>query len=128
MGWGLFEVGQMSLQLGRTEQAWSYLEKGLRLFAGHRDISGIVLALAVSAGVARDLGDTERAHRLIGASQSLAAISGTEIVRNELNIIEGLEFETLEALSGEVAIPYREGRAMGLDQSIAYALAGPTDN
>jgi predicted ATPase/class 3 adenylate cyclase len=127
MGWGLYEVGHMSLQLGHTEEAWRYLEQGLRLFAGHMDVSGVVLVLAISAGVARDLGDLSRARRLIGASQSLAITSGTDIVRNELNRIEGLEFETLEVLTGEDAIPYREGRAMSLDQAVAYALAGPTD-
>ena len=34
---------------------------------------------------------------------------------NELNRIEGLDFETMEALTGEAAIPYREGRAMSLE-------------
>ena len=127
MGWGLFEVGVLSLQLGHTEQAWNHLKQGLNLFAGHMDVSGVVLILAASAGVAKALGDVARARRLIGASQSLAMSSGAEIVRSEFNRIEGLEFETLEALTGEDAIPYREGRAMGLDQAVAYALAGPTD-
>jgi hypothetical protein len=48
-------------------------------------------------------------------------------VAAESNRIEGYEFETLEALTGEAAIPYREGRAMSLDQGVAYALGGPTD-
>jgi hypothetical protein len=33
----------------------------------------------------------------------------------------------MEALTGEEAIPYREGRALGVEQAVAYALAGPTD-
>ncbi len=46
---------------------------------------------------------------------------------NELNRIESLDFETMEGLAGEEAIPYREGRAMSLDSAVAYALTGPSD-
>jgi len=125
MGWGMFEVAYMSRRLGEGEQAWSYLEQATRLFAGHSDVSGVVLTLAAAAGIALDLGDVARARRLAGASQGLAMTSGTGIVRNDLNTIEGLEFETLEALIGEEAIPYREGRAMSLDHALEYLLAGP---
>jgi len=48
-------------------------------------------------------------------------------VLNELNRIEALDYETMEALSGEAAIPYREGRAMTLEAAVAYALTGPSD-
>jgi predicted ATPase/class 3 adenylate cyclase len=127
MGWGMFEVGDISRRLGDYEQAWSYLSQGLALFAEHRDVSGAVLFIAAAAGTAKALGDEERTTRLAGAFHGLRITSGTEIVRSDINQIEGLEFETLEALIGEAAIPYREGRAMGFDQAVAYALAGPTD-
>jgi hypothetical protein len=127
MGWGLFEVGEMARRLGDVEQAWPYLSRGLSLFADHRDISGVVLLLAAAAGIALDLGDPRRAFRLAGAFHGLRITSGTEIVRSSLNQIAGLEFETMEALTGEEAIPYREGRALGVEQAVAYALAGPTD-
>jgi hypothetical protein len=87
----------------------------------------VVLLLAVAAAIARELGDSERGLRLAGAFHGLRLTSGTEIVAAESNRIEGYEFETLEALTGEAAIPYREGRAMSLDQAVAYALGGPTD-
>ena len=127
MGWGLFEVGHLSRHIGDYEQSWQYLTQGLRLFAEHRDVSGVVLILASSAGLALLLGDQERAYRLAGAFHGLRIASGTEIVMNDLNRIEGLEFETMEALSGEDAIPYREGRAMSLDSAVSYALTGPAD-
>ena len=127
MGWGLFEVGDLSRRVGDYEQAWQYLDRGLRLFADHGDVSGVVLLLAGAAGLASELGDKERALRLAGAFHGLRITSGTEIVRSEINRIEGLEFETLEDLSGEEAIPYREGRAMSMESAVAYALTGPTD-
>lgn len=127
MGWGLFEVADMQRRLGDYDQTWSYLNQGLSLFAEHRDVSGAVMFIALAAAVAQSLGDTERTRRLAGAFHGLRITSGTEIVRSDINKIEGLEFETLEALSGEAAIPYREGRAMGFDLAVAYALSGPLD-
>ncbi len=127
MGWGLFEVGDMSRRLGDYEQAWEYQSRGLALFADHDDVSGVVLLLAAIAGLALALGDRRRALRLAGAFHRLRITSGTEIVRSEINRIEGLEYEVLEALTGDEAIQYREGQAMSLEHAVAYALAGPTD-
>ena len=127
MGWGLFEVGHLSRGLGEYDQAWGYLSRGLALFAQHRDVSGVVLLLAGCAGLALVLGDRERAYRLAGAFHGLRISSGTEIVLNEMNRIEALDYETMEGLTGEAAIPYREGRAMSLEAAVAYALTGPSD-
>jgi predicted ATPase len=128
MGWGLFEVGDMARRNGDYEEAWEYQSRGLRLFADHDDVSGVVLLLASIAGLAQDLGDRPRALRLAGAFHRLRISSGTEIVRSEINRVAGLEYETMEALTGEDAILYREGQAMSLEQAVAYALAGPTDD
>ena len=128
LGWGLHQVGDMARRMGDFEQAWDYVAQGLVLFAGHRDVSAVVLLLAVAAAIAKALGDEQRGFRLAGAFHGLRLASGTEIVAAEANRIEGYEFETLEALVGEAAIPYREGRAMNLDQAVAYALKGPIDH
>jgi tetratricopeptide (TPR) repeat protein len=127
MGWGLFEVGDMARRAGDYDEAWEYQSRGLALFAEHDDVSGVVLLTAAIAGLALALDDRPRALRLAGAFHRLRITSGTEIVRSEINRIVGLEYETLEALTGEDAIHYREGQAMSLEQTIAYALAGPTD-
>jgi predicted ATPase/class 3 adenylate cyclase len=128
MGWGLFEVGDLSRRLGDYAQAWEHLSPGLSLFADHQDVSGVVLLLSAIAGLAQDLGDRRRAIRLAGAFHRLRIESGTEIVRAEINRIEGLDYDTLEALTGEEAMWAREGQAMTLEQAVAYALAGPTDD
>jgi predicted ATPase/class 3 adenylate cyclase len=127
MGWGYFEVGHMSRQIGDYDQSWRYISHGLELFSEHHDVSGVVLLLAACAGLALVLGDRDRAHRLAGAFHGLRISSGTEIVLNELNRIEALDYDMMEALSGEAAIPYREGRAMSLEAAVTYALTGPAD-
>jgi tetratricopeptide (TPR) repeat protein len=127
MGWALFETGSMLQQTGRYEEGWEYLQRGLALFAGHRDVSAAVLFLANLAAVAKGLGDNGRAERLAGAFNTLRISSGVDIVDLDINQIQGLEYKELEALIGDRAVPYREGRAMGFDQAVAYALAGPVD-
>ena len=97
------------------------------MLAEHQDVSGVVLLTAALAGLAQALGDRPRALRLAGAFHRLRIQSGTEIVSSEINRVEGLEYDTLEALTGQDAIHYREGQAMTLEQAVAYALAGPID-
>ncbi|MEX1124691.1 MAG: adenylate/guanylate cyclase domain-containing protein [Acidimicrobiia bacterium] len=127
MGWGLFEVGEMARRSDSFEEAWEYVSKGLALFAGHRDVSGVTLFLASTAGIAQGLGDMLRAARLAGAFTTLRITSGADIVSYETNEITGLDFATLESLTGDMGVAYQEGRAMDLDQAVAYALAGPVD-
>jgi hypothetical protein len=127
LGWALFETGSMLRQTGQFSEGWEYLERGLALFSGHRDVSAAVLFLAQIAAVANGLGDANRAHRLVGAFTSLQITSGTDLVGIEVNQIPGMEIAVLEALTGDAAVPYREGRAMDFDEAVAYALAGPTD-
>ena len=127
MGWGLFEVGVMSFRLGRHQEAWDYLQRGLSLFRSHGDVSAAVLFIASIASVAQEFGDLPRSARLSGAFTSLRITSGTDIVDYETNQLAGLKPEELENLTGDLADAYREGRAMDLDTAVAYALAGPTD-
>jgi predicted ATPase/class 3 adenylate cyclase len=127
LGWALFETGSMLRQTNQFTEGWEYLERGLALFSGHRDVSAAVLFIAQLAGVANGLGDVSRARRLVGAFTSLQITSGTDLVAIDANQVPGMEIASLEALTGDAAIPYREGRAMGFDEAVAYALAGPTD-
>jgi tetratricopeptide (TPR) repeat protein len=127
MGWGLFEVGEMARRSERFEEAWEYLRRGLALFESHGDVSAAVLFIAGIAGVAQGLGDMQRAARLAGAFTTLRITSGTDLVDYETNQVSGLDFESLEALTGDLGVAYRDGRALGFDQAVTYALAGPVD-
>ncbi len=127
LGWALFETGSTLQQIGRFDEGWEYLRRGLTLFVGHLDVSAAVLFLAQIAAVAKGFGDIVRAERLVGAFTTLRIASGTDLVDIEINQIEGIEISRLETLTGDASVPYREGRAMSFDEAVAYTLAGPTD-
>jgi tetratricopeptide (TPR) repeat protein len=127
VGWALFEVADSKRKAGEAGSAWPYLVEALALFAGHRDVSGLVMMLFLMAGVALDLGDKRRAYRLVGGADSLRKTSGVDIVRLDFNLIEGLETETLAALTGADAEAFAEGAATDVDDLVAYGLAGPID-
>jgi tetratricopeptide (TPR) repeat protein len=127
LGWALFETGSMLRQTDQFSEGWEYLKRGLDLLSGHRDVSAAVLFIAQIAAVANGLGDIRRARRLAGAFTSLQITSGTDLVAIDANQVSGMEMSSLEALTGDAAVPYREGRAMSFDEAVAYALAGPTD-
>jgi predicted ATPase len=127
VGWALFEAGDINRRSGNVIEGWPYLVEALNLFAGHRDVSGLVMILAETGAIALMLGDHTRAYRLMGAVNTLRESSGTDIVGLEFNRVEGLEKETLEALTGADAEAFEEGRGMSVSEAVTYGLAGPTD-
>lgn len=127
VGWSLFEAGYVTSQLGRPEEAWPLLLDALQLFAGHRDVSGVLMVLFQMGGVARDLGDVKRCYRLMGVVDALRHTSGVDIVGIEINSIEGIDLDRLDELTGVERAALEEGRKWGLEEAIAYALAGPID-
>lgn len=127
LGWALFELAFSARAAGRPQESWGYLERGLRLFAEHEDVSAAVMFISCIGGVALDLGDERRGARLGGAFQALRLSSGTDIVDHAVNRIEELTLDRLESLTGELREAYLEGREMAFEEAVAYALAGPTD-
>jgi predicted ATPase/class 3 adenylate cyclase len=122
-GWALFEIGDISYQVGDYETASAHLRPGLELFAAHGDVSAIVLFLSSFAGMAKAMGDEERAVALAGAFHRFRVSSGTDLVSVDLNQVTGLELETLERLIGELGEAFRRGQKMDLDEAIAFALS-----
>ena len=122
LGWALFELGESYRRLGELDRAWALEREGLALFGAHDDVSAGVLFLIYMASIARDRGDEDLALRLAGASHNLRIKSGTDLAVATPNTIEGLEFETLEGLSGPKARAYAEGKAFTLAEAVAYAL------
>lgn len=123
LGWTNFELGDHARRLGEFESAEQRLREGLTVFDEQGDLSGVVLFLASLSAVAFAVGDMERAHRLSGAVTTIRLSTGTDLVVAEPNVVEGLEYERLEALTGEAAIPYREGREMTTVEAVRYALS-----
>ena len=122
-GWSLFEIGDISYQIGDYEAARHHLSQGLELFAAHGDISAAVLFISSYAGMAKAMGDERRAVELAGAFHRLRASSGTDLVTYDINQVPGLELETLEGLTGELGEAFRRGQKMDLEEAISFALS-----
>jgi hypothetical protein len=94
------------------------------LFHQAGDVAGIRLVLYVLASVAAGLGDLPRAARLSGAARALSSAGGVGLA----DFVDQ-QYETSgrptarRTMSVEEFEKYAaEGRAMSLDESVAYAL------
>lgn len=129
--WGityaLVNLGRASLYLGRAEQARPLLEEGLALCRGLGNKAIIAEYLEGLAGVAGLQGHPRAAARLFGAAEVLR-----ETVHAPLSPAERPNYEQIVAMAcgtlDEVALKqaWAEGRAMTLEQAIAYALGAET--
>jgi uncharacterized protein YfaA (DUF2138 family) len=99
---------------------WHHLE-ALKLFADAEDVSAPVLIFSGLAAVAREEGDMLRAARLAGASEAQEAASGAGL-GSVVGSREG--WRPSGVLPAEQEAARAEGKAMTLQQSIAYALDG----
>jgi tetratricopeptide (TPR) repeat protein len=123
VGWSAFEVAGHRYRMGKYAEAWPYLRESIALFAEHRDVSGLVLTVSQAAGIALGVGDELTAYRMAGGYNRLRRESGTDLVSISLNIVQGLEPETLEHLTGDAMAAYLEGQGMSFEQLVAYVLA-----
>ena len=121
-GWGMFEIANFSAHHGDLDTEREYLVQGLELFARHRDVSAVVMFIALAAGLAQVAGDDLRAARLAGASRALRNSSGANIVDHEINRVEGFTLGEPETLTGPLAAAYAEGTEMDFDRAVAEAL------
>jgi len=126
-GWAMFEVGGVAVQLGDPQGAWPYVRDGLRLFVDHHDVSGVVMFMMSAAKIALDMGDMRRAHRLAGAFHGLRISTGTDLATIDFNLVEGLDYETMERRTDQLGQDYQEGKSMEYRAAVEYALDGPTD-
>lgn len=121
-GWAHFELAALLIGRGEAAEAVPHLESGLELLWQSRDYSAVVMFVMLFAWVAHELGDRERAVRLAGSAYRLRDRTGVDIMSIEANRIEGMQLEDMEALEGDLAVAYAEGRTMGYDEAVACAL------
>jgi tetratricopeptide (TPR) repeat protein len=121
-GWAHFELGESFRRHGDPATARPHYVRGLELLYGTGDVSATVLFVMAFAALALDTGDEMRAFRLAGAAFAAADRSGIDLISVSASRIEGMERETLEAVTDERADAYREGAAMSYDQAVDYAL------
>ncbi len=122
--WSLHMLSLALVDQRRLDEALEMSRQALRLFHRSGDISGITLCLDALAAIALGDDDTARSGRLWGAARALQLASGADLAQWD----EGL-FETLKDLSPRTRIPgdelerlAAEGRAMALDETVAYAM------
>ncbi len=121
-GWSHFEMGQALLRLGRTDEAATTLNRGLRLLYESGDESAVVLFVIMIAAVELARGHRHRAYRLAGSAWALRDRSGLDIISIPENTTSGLERATLESLTGPEGDAYRQGHLLSTSQAVALAL------
>jgi non-specific serine/threonine protein kinase len=121
----LMNKGLANVGLGNYQQAHSLYSETLRLFSELSDKLHIATTLARMAGLAAHASQGERAATLSGAAEALL-----ETINSPLPTIERMHYDPAMQLSrtslGERAFKqaYDKGRALPLDEAIAYALRG----
>lgn len=123
----LLNLGEMATDRRDYGQAQAWLRESLMLAGeiGHKWF--ITGSLECLAEVAAARGQAEQATRLFGAAEKLREILGTSRLGSERSE-HGPDVRALRAGLGEAAFSAvrAEGRAMTMEQAIAYALAGST--
>jgi non-specific serine/threonine protein kinase len=121
----LGNLGYVAQHNGDYERAESLIKEALTLFwQTTRQRQQIAFCLAALAGPVVAQGDTERAARLLAASEAVLEALGLrrhagdqfEVERYIVTVREQLDKATFEAA-------WAEGRAMSLEQAVSYALA-----
>jgi predicted ATPase/class 3 adenylate cyclase len=122
--WSLHMLSTAQIRARRIDEARQNASDALRLFHAYGDVAGITLALDDFAALAVADGDLPRAARLWGAARALSSAGGVglaDFVDRQFEFYSRpnarfiLEPEELERYA-------RDGRAMTLDESVAYAL------
>ncbi len=119
LGWDLHMDGLVALKLGDLKHARSSWVEATDLFHVGGDNSGLVLMLSDFAELAKASGDLERHDVLVGAWAALAKQTGVG-----LTMIFG-ETEARaqpDAIPGERQPAVQRGKAMTLDDALAFAL------
>jgi predicted ATPase/class 3 adenylate cyclase len=125
--WPRQGLGFVSLQQHHWQKAQAYFVESLRVYQKYSSPEFTALCLAGCAGLAEEQGHPERAAQLLGATSILLeALWDTSRFRDPIyqsdyeRIIEAVR-GALDEEAFEAA--WAKGRAMTLEQAIAYALA-----
>jgi predicted ATPase/class 3 adenylate cyclase len=125
--WTLHMLGSSRLRVGEIDLGEQEVEEGLRLFHASGDVAGITLALDDIASVAVARGDLPRAARLWGAARALSSAGGillADVVESQFEIYQRPNARNVMD-PDELERYAREGRAMSVDEAVAYALDMP---
>ncbi len=128
VAWSLHNQGYLANHQGDDDQARACFSESLKLFQEWESMSGIGACLAGLARVANSHGQALRAARLLGAVEAICGAIGGIFVPIYAAEYDRTEAATRAALDEQAfAAAWGEGRAMTLEQVIAYALEDVPD-
>jgi predicted ATPase/DNA-binding SARP family transcriptional activator len=124
VAWALQNLGYVAQLQGDYERAKELLKESLALLCELGNKLRIALCLVGLAGISSAEGQLVRAVRLCGAAESLLEVLGAPLPPVERSVYESAVTASRGQLEEETfAMAWAEGRAMKLEQIIAYALA-----
>ena len=125
--WSLHMLGSSNVRVGEVDEGDANLQEALRLFHASGDVAGITLVLDDLASVAVAHGDLPRAARMWGSARALSsagAIGLADLVEQQFEMSARPNVRNVLS-SAELERFALEGRAMSLDETVAYALDMP---
>jgi predicted ATPase len=123
--WSLHMLGASEAQLGDLDAARPHLEEALDLLESSGEITGIVLALDDFALLWAKFGDLPRGLRLTHAARRLQDQTETALASFSLEIWGAVVDTYTAKLDPADVLRYAaEGRALSVEESIAYARGG----
>ena len=129
-GWSLHMIGTALVKLRDNQEARDSIASALRLFHEYGDVAGITLCLDDFAAIAVVDDDLPRAARLWGAARALSSAGGVGLADFVDSQYEFYSRPNARYVLGAADLERyaTEGRAMTLDESVAYALGTTIDD
>ncbi|MFN8472373.1 MAG: helix-turn-helix domain-containing protein [Anaerolineae bacterium] len=126
LGW----LGLVTVRLGDLAAARAALEEGVAVRRELGDEAGLPASLEALAAVAAAAGQATRAARLFGAAESARATVGSRALDSEIpEYRHNVAVTRAQMAEDDFETTWAEGRAMTLEQAVAYALEEvPTGN
>ena len=120
----LNNLGLVAAARGDLPAASALQDESLAIYSALGDRSGIATSIEGLAGIAFARGEPERAACMFGAMERLRAEIGAPLVQSERHHYERTLAGACAALENVAAfdLAWRTGRAMTLEQAIAYAM------
>jgi predicted ATPase/class 3 adenylate cyclase len=121
-GWAVRTLGIYASRVRLFDEAWGRLSEGLEIFRDAGDVPAIVTFLGSFTDLAVAEGDVQRALRLAGARAELSESTGEGISQWLGESEERRRLAERCESDADSARLWAEGRAMSLEEAVAYAL------
>jgi hypothetical protein len=121
----LYVLGRVAAETGDSDVGRRYFLETLDIMEAFGERTGIALTLDNLAHLANAQGKPLRAIRLAGAAEAIKEAVGGEAPPEIIHLPDPWERARQLTSEGEIQAAWREGRAMTLDQAVAYAREDP---